>query len=108
MRVAKMIQALERKLGADDPFDVEGALKEVQEKTEEQVEEETAYKWGGRAIACYQLYKKTGKIKWFIKGEDYRHEAIEHAALVKDEGKVLKTVEVEVEKHRLEPKDEQD
>ena len=70
------------------------------EKEEEEVEIETAYKWASRAIACFQLHAETKLTKWLIKGEDYRHEALEHAALAKDRGDTLNIIEDEIEKHR--------
>jgi len=84
-------------------FDIEEALKEVQEKDEDQIEEETAYKWASRAIASYMMYDKTGEQKWLLAGEDRRHEALEHASLCEDDGKTLTAVRKEIEKHR--PKD---
>lgn len=84
----------------DNKFDVESALDEVTQKTEQQVEEETAYKWASRAIACYLLYRRTAKVDWLLQGDSYRHEAIEHAALVKDEGQVLRIVMQKMEQYR--------
>ena len=81
-------------------FDIEAALTEVQDKTEEEIETETAFKWASRAIACFQLHKETKLIKWLLVAEDYRHEAIEHAALVKDDGKIYKQVTKEIDKYR--------
>lgn len=88
------------------PFDVDAAKKEVQEKQEEEIEVETAYKWASRAIACFQLHAETELVKWLIKGEDYRHEALEHAALAKDGGDTLNAIEKEIEKHRTTVDDE--
>lgn len=87
-------------------FDVEGAKKEVQAKKETEIEVETAYKWASRAIACFELHKETELIKWLLKGEDYRHEALEHAALAKDGGDTLNAIEKEIEKHRTTVDDE--
>ena len=81
-------------------FDIEAAKKEVQEKEEEEIEVETAYKWASRAIACFKLHAETKLVMWLIKGEDYRHEALEHAALAKDRGKTLNAIEDEIEKNR--------
>jgi hypothetical protein len=81
-------------------FDIDEALDEVQNKKEEQIETETAYRWASRSCACYQLHKETGLIKWLLKAEDYCHEALEHAALAKDNGKTLKIIEAEIKKYR--------
>lgn len=82
-------------------FDVAAALSEVQSKAEEQIEIETAYKWGSRAMACYQLYSQTKNVKWLLQAEDYRHEAIEHASLAKDSGNTLRVVEEALDKYKL-------
>lgn len=81
-------------------FDVDAALKEVEEKTELQVQVETAYKWGSRAIACYKKYSETKALKWFVQALEYRHESLEHAALVEDDGKLLSEIQKEIDKHR--------
>ena len=70
------------------------ALAEVQEKSPEQIESDTAKKWAARALACYQLYRETSLGVWLLRAEDYGHEAIEHAALVRDEGATLREVEI--------------
>ena len=67
-------------------FDVRAAYVEVTTKSKAQIEKETAYKWGSRAIACFQLYHSTGDTRWFLQGEDHRHEAIEHAAFAEEPG----------------------
>jgi hypothetical protein len=75
-----------------DRFDVEEAKKEVQEKTDELIEEETAYKWGARAVACFELYAETEIRNWLIRGYDNRHESIEHASFAGKAGEVLEYV----------------
>lgn len=74
-------------------LNVNKALSEVKDKTVEQINTETAWNWGSRAAACYQLYREATseeeKDKWSGLGDDYRHEALEHAALVEDEGKLV-------------------
>lgn len=67
-------------------FDIQAAYVEVTTKSKAQIEKETAYKWGSRAIACFKLYHSTGDMRWFLQGEDHRHEAIEHAAFAEEPG----------------------
>jgi hypothetical protein len=74
-------------------FDIEAALKEVQEKTIAEIEEETAYKWASRSYSCYELYKDTEELKWLLRAEEYFNEAVEHGALVHDSGVTLKIIE---------------
>lgn len=84
----------------ESKFDIDGALKEVQEKSEEEIEISTAYKWASRAIACFQLYKKTGKVKWLIPGFDYFGESLEHASKAMNGGKTVEEIQKEVDKYR--------
>lgn len=83
-------------------FDIEAALKELKEKDEDQIEQETAYKWASRSIACFQMYNETKMLRCLLAAENYGHEAIEHAALVQDKGKTLKTIEAKLDKAREE------
>lgn len=57
------------------------ALREVSSKSEAAIEHETALKWAARALACRRRYAETGAVKWLLRAESYRHEAIEHGAL---------------------------
>jgi hypothetical protein len=62
---------------------VEEAMKEVRSKTGEEVDRETAPKWAARAVASYRLCAEATsireKVERFSEGDDYRHEALEHA-----------------------------
>ena len=85
-------------------LEVEGAIEEIQSKTNEQIEEETARKWGARACGCYALGIKAeavgDKLLWLIRGEDFRHEALEHAALIGDRGVFLTELQKTVDEFR--------
>lgn len=68
---------------------VEAARKELQEKSMEDIQIDTAKKWAARAHVAYEIAYWFGEegdrdsaIGWFHVGEEYRHEALEHAALV--------------------------
>lgn len=78
---------------------VDEALKELEEKSYRQIQEETAYKWGARAAASYQmLMSESGPkqlVLWTL-AEEYYHEAVEHAALVEDGGEVLTNLHTQV------------
>lgn len=56
------------------------ADREVLTKSDAEIERETAEKWCARALACFRQFDKTGDRRWFARGVEYRHEAIEHAA----------------------------
>src|SRR6266403_953682 len=62
-------------------LDLEAARKELKDKTETQIEEETAAKWAARAIVCYEKCAEGGSVEMFSRGDDNYHEALEHAAL---------------------------
>jgi len=74
-------------------LDVQAALDEIVNKSESQIQIETAHKWAARAIACYMLYGKTQHIGWLTRAEEYRHEAIEHAAVAEDGCYTLKKLD---------------
>lgn len=74
-------------------MDIRAALVEVQSKTEQELEMETAYKWAARAVACYRLFAEGHDLKWLAAARDYEHEASEHAALVRDGAVTLLRIE---------------
>lgn len=67
--------------------------REVVRKSDARLQRETALKWSSRAQQCWAEYLATGKMSWRDRAFDYRHEAIEHAALVGDGGKLVGEVE---------------
>jgi hypothetical protein len=77
-------------------INLEEALQELTSKTYAQIQTETTYKWLGRAAACYETCSEeqefSKKLVWWTLGEEYLHEAIEHGALVNDDGKLVKEV----------------
>lgn len=52
---------------------IDEALEELKEKTDQQVEQDTAIKWAARYLAAKQIDGRDA--------DRYRHEALEHAAL---------------------------
>ncbi len=70
---------------------VEAARQELQEKSMEEIQVDTAKKWAARAHVAFEIASYFGAedrdnaIGWFHVGEEYRHEALEHAALVESE-----------------------
>ena len=74
--------------------------REVASKSEAQIERETAHKWAERAEVCYDRYRTTGRKSWQQRAESYRHEALEHAALVGDGGKLVGVLERRLAKWR--------
>lgn len=74
-------------------LDIEGALKELQEKTVSDIEHATAMKWAARAVASYQLStseQDPGKSLDLLRnGDTFSSEALEHAANVKDHGALV-------------------
>ena len=67
----------------DDALDAAAnrAFGELQKKTIQMVQEQTAFTWGGRALASLALYSQTGDMQHFLDAQEYGHEAVEHAAL---------------------------
>jgi hypothetical protein len=62
-------------------YTAEEAYKELQVKTISTIQRDTAATWTNRAIAAYRLFIETGIIDWYLNAEEFRHEALEHAAL---------------------------
>lgn len=63
------------------------AKKELSEKTLDQIQRETAWKWASRAVASFENTVDAAnekKLTTFLAGQEYLHEAIEHASLVDD------------------------
>jgi len=61
--------------------DMARALAELQQKSLEQIQQETAFVWMNRALAARSLYESTGDVHWLLDAHEYAHEAMEHAAL---------------------------
>jgi ABC-type phosphate transport system auxiliary subunit len=76
-------------------IDIASANAELQQKTYEQIQSETASKWTNRALASYERSrngkKLDEKLGWLCYGQEYASEAIEHAAL-SDDLKLLEDV----------------
>lgn len=69
------------------------ARAELQVKSREQVERETAYKWAARAIAAYQLWSGgSGDPVFYRDVVIYSEEALEHAAHADETGAALRSV----------------
>jgi hypothetical protein len=78
---------------------LEAARAEILEKTHEQIEEETAWRWAARAVACFEAYEDSHEESWASAYEDYRHEAIEHAAFADRDGSVIQSVRAWIKRH---------
>ena len=75
--------------------------KDISEKSLADIQRETAWTWASRAAACYEKLAKTGDWKWKTDAEEYRHEAVEHAALIGDSHPhVLEEIHKSLEKYR--------
>lgn len=81
-----------RAYDADTQIDVAAALQELELKTHEQIEHETAIKWAARAIAAYRLNRPEAR--------DYKTEALEHASQVSGDLVDRLAVRIEVEANR--------
>lgn len=78
---------------------LEEARCEVADKTRDQIEEETAYKWAARAVAAYERHAKSDGAMWLRDAVTYFDEAVEHAALADRSGLVLHAVRQWVDAH---------
>jgi len=76
---------------------IEEACIELVQKSQEQIQIDTAFTWAYRACAAYKFSRECqseGKLadslKWLLDASEYEHEAFEHAGLVSD--KMLKQI----------------
>jgi hypothetical protein len=79
-------------------LDLEKARKELSEKNLNDIQKETAVTWASRAAVSFENCLQSDGIKkvtCFAVGEEYLHEALEHAALVEGED-VLSQIKQEV------------
>ena len=74
-------------------IDVDGARAELMSKDYTDIQRETSLKWMARALAAYEIgtNSETAKetVLWLEMGNEYIHEALEHAALVEDGGQLV-------------------
>jgi hypothetical protein len=59
---------------------IDTAYKTLAVKTKEQIDEETAYVWGARAVVAFTRFNETHKSQWLVDAIEYAHEMCEHAA----------------------------
>jgi hypothetical protein len=79
-------------------LDLEKAKKELSEKNLNDIQKETAITWASRAAVSFENCLQSDglkKVTCFAVGEEYLHEALEHAALVEGED-VLSQIKREV------------
>jgi len=85
-------------------LDVEKALKELQGTSMAQIERTTALTWGGRAVASFRLCAQAtdweSRFRHFCEGENYRQEALEHAAMGEDWQGLLPALDTEINEAR--------
>lgn len=81
-------------------LDVAKAKKEIAAKQMSAIERDTALTWGARAAASYECALVVedihGRLQCFWEAENYRQEALEHAAMTEDlqfVGRLLAEVE---------------
>lgn len=74
---------------------VEETKKELSNKSYSEIQEAAAYSWAARACASYKNIlkaNKSNKLELYILGQEYAHEALEHAALVSSKPEVTQNV----------------
>ena len=84
-------------------LDLHKAHAELRRKTIEDIERATALTWGGRAAAAFSIAQveeePQERLRWLWDGENYRQEALEHAAMV-DDTAFLVELKREIDQHR--------
>lgn len=85
-------------------LDLEKALAELKSTNYQQIQEQTAWTWASRACVCYnscadQQDNRVRLACWAV-GEEYYHEAVEHAALYDGEIDLVKAIRQAVAPHQ--------
>jgi hypothetical protein len=102
----KMKKSEELEIKHPQNLDLDKGEKDISEKTLSDIQKETAWTWASRSAACYEKLAKTGDWKWKTDAEEYRHEAVEHAALIGDtHPHVLEEIHDALEKYRNKSQD---
>lgn len=65
------------------------ASREVAQKSDAAINRDSSLTWAARAEACFRRAMKTGNAGWFLSGRDHYHEALEHAGVIGDGGKLV-------------------
>jgi hypothetical protein len=85
-------------------FDVEAGKKEIQDKSEMQIEMETAINWASRSAASYEMVLSEpdlrSKIERIRNADDFYNEALEHAGSVADNGLFLSKLQPELDQYK--------
>lgn len=86
-------------------IDITKAIKELQSKTHQEIEEESALSWANRACASYYMVSHGGlnpgeALRHLIEAEDYFGEAVEHAAKKEDMGSLVHQVQVAIKPYQ--------
>lgn len=83
---------------------VEEALIEILDKGEIEIQKETSLKWAARACAAYAMVLECEatdeKQAWQDFAQELAHEALEHAALVQDHGKLVGAIQSAIEVYK--------
>lgn len=73
------------------------SARKITARIERAKERATAWKWLSEARGYWRDYARTGDEAWRDLARDYGHEALEHAAMVKDYGKYAGKVQRTIE-----------
>lgn len=65
--------------------------------SDREIERQTALTWADRAIESYGWYGDTRDVHWIVRAELFAHEALEHAADVRDYGVTVGKLQREIE-----------
>ncbi|MEA3189864.1 MAG: hypothetical protein QOD77_446 [Thermoplasmata archaeon] len=82
-------------------LDIQKARDELAGKSMVEIERATALTWGSRAAASFQCSLEARSVherfRCFYEGENYRQEALEHAAMTEDRGELVGVMHDEIE-----------
>jgi 8-oxo-dGTP pyrophosphatase MutT (NUDIX family) len=98
------LAASEKEISVVPEAEIKEADQEINKESLEQIQRKTARKWAARAIASFRKAAESKDpseiFERYKDGEDHRHEALEHASLIKDHGKLLNLYQDVIERER--------
>jgi hypothetical protein len=84
-------------------FDFTKELEEVKDKSDKDIEKESAIRWAKLSVACFSLALEAKEeletLNWVVRASDYYHEFLEHSVLSEDL-EFMKELKMEVDNYR--------
>lgn len=102
--IPQKLAASEMPFRKNEALDIDKARAELGKESLAEIQRKTARTWAARAIVSYRMAEDASGpdelFKRFTDGDEYRHEAIEHASLIMNDGKFLPFIQSAIDSAR--------